>query len=176
MLLLALLACDGTDTGATEPTCFERDATVLIGASGVDAEGRPTWTEMPEGSEQTMVHGPQGGWHVLASADVRSMDEIVTLVYTITWPARGDVELSRGQFRVMLVANEEDCGGVYAGMYGVLDVTGLEEGDADTPPELLAGEALDIRLEAVDESGRVATDTRSIRARLDPADVDDSGG
>lgn len=179
LLLVVLLACNtGADSGSGEsgaPGCFDREPSVTVGGSGVDAEGRPIWVEMPEGSEQTMVHGPQGGWHLLASADVRSMEEIVSLEYTVEWPARGDVEISHGMFRVMLVANAEHCGGVYAGMFGVLDVSGLAVEEADTPPELLGGEELRIRMEATDGSGRSASDSRTVRAALDPVDQADTG-
>jgi hypothetical protein len=180
LLLLVLAACDSgpgdSDTESGAVGCFDQAPTVTIGGSGVDAEGRPTWTPMDEGSEQVMVHGPQGGWHLLASADVHAMEQIVTLVYTVEWPARGDVELSRGSFRVMLVADESGCGGVYAGMLGVLDVSELVDGEANTPPELLAGETLRIRITATDGEGREAADTRSVIAALDPADLPDTGG
>ncbi len=174
LLSVVLFACTaGSDSESGDTaTCFERDAGVEIGGSDVDADGRPLWIAMPEGSEQTMVHGPQGGWHLLASADVRSMEPIVTLLYTVEWPARGDVELSRGQFRVMLVANDEGCGGVYAGMFGILDVSALHDDELDTPPELLAGEELRVRMESTDGEGRSASDSRLIRAALDPSDVD----
>ena len=179
LLVLTLLACDtdgesGGDDSAPA-SCFDAAASVQIGGSDVDGDGRPVWTEMPQGSGQVMVHGPQGGWHLLASADVGAMEDIVTLVYTVEWPSRGDVELSRGQFRVLLVANEAHCGGTYAGMYGVLDVKDVASGEADTPPELLAGEELRIRMVATDGAGRSATDTRLIVAELDPQDVNDSG-
>jgi hypothetical protein len=76
----------------------------------------------------------------------------------------------------MLVADESGCGGVYAGMLGVLDVSELVDGEANTPPELLAGETLRIRITATDGEGREAADTRSVIAALDPADLPDTGG
>lgn len=177
MALLALLACDTAgDSGESgEPACFDAEPSVSVGASAVDADGRPIWVAMADSSEQVMVHGPQGGWHILASADVRSMEQIVTLVYTVSWPARGSAELSRGVFRVMLVPNEARCGGFYAGMLGVLDVSALAMGEADTPPELLAGEELLLRMEATDEAGRAASDSRTVIAVPDPVDEPDTG-
>ncbi|GDX79768.1 hypothetical protein LBMAG42_15790 [Deltaproteobacteria bacterium] len=161
----------GKDAADTAPLpCDERPASVAIGGSGTDELQRPIWTEMPEGSEQTMVHGPQGGWHILASADVQSTDDIVTIEYTITWPARADAQLSYGSFRVMLVPDAR-CGGYYAGMLGILDVSDLASGEADTPPELLAGETLSLTMNVIDLNGLTASDAVNIVAALDPDDV-----
>ncbi len=182
MIVLALsMAGCGADAalGAADtaevapPGCLEVPATVALGGSGSDDLGRPTWTEMPAGSPQTMVHGPQGGWHILAGADVRHAGDIVTLIYTIHWPAHDDAQVSYGNFKVMLVPHDDGCGGWYAGMYGILDVTALADGEADTPPELLGGETLLLRMQATDLEGRTATDEVEVIAALDPVDVDD---
>lgn len=159
-----------TDGDTAPLPCDERPASVAIGASGTDELQRPIWTEMPEGSEQTMVHGPQGGWHILASADVQSTDAIVTIEYAITWPARDSAQLSYGSFRVMLVPDAR-CGGYYAGMLGILDVSEVATGEADTPPEVLAGETLALSMEIVDLNGLTASDAVNVVAALDPDDV-----
>lgn len=164
----ASLVGDATDTAPL--ACEDRPASVAIGGSGTDELQRPIWTEMPEGSEQTMVHGPQGGWHILASADVQSTDDIVTIEYAISWPAQGDVQLSYGSFRVMLVPDAR-CGGYYAGMLGILDVSAVASGEADTPPELLAGETLTLSMDIVDLNGLTASDAVNVIAALDPDDV-----
>lgn len=165
--------------GAQAPLgCLDVPAEVRIGGSDVDEANRPIWVEMPEGSEQIMVHGPQGGWHIMASASVSHMATvenvgmIVTLDYAIRWPARDDAPLSFGHFQVALAPHDDDCGGYYAGMQGVLDVSALAEGEADTPPELLAGETLRLSMDAADREGRTAHDEIEILAALDPADRD----
>ncbi len=174
IFVLLLAACTaGTDKlGDTAPLgCLDVGADVSAGSSGFDELDRPIWLEMPEGSEQIMVHGPQGGWHILGAADVRHAGDIVTLQYAITWPAR-DVRLSYGSFKVMLVPHDDGCGGTYAGMLGVLDVSDVKSGTDDTPPELLAGETLLVTMDAEDLSGRIAHDEVSVIAALDPADMD----
>ncbi len=174
VVLLLLVGCPGsTDKlGDTAPVgCLDVDATVLAGSSAFDELDRPIWVEMPAGSEQVMVHGPQGGWHILGAADVRHAGDIVTLQYAITWPA-SDVRLSYGNFKVMLVPHDDGCGGTYAGMLGVLDVSDVKSGDADTPPELLAGETLTVSMDAEDLAGRTAHHEVSVIAALDPADMD----
>lgn len=171
------LACDGGpgesgDTGAPcTAACGCDGATLAIGGTDYDDDGRPVWVEMPEGSVQTMVHGPQGGWHVLAAARVLGTAEIVTLVYTIEFPER-DAQLSAGTFKVMLVADGE-CGGYYPAMFGILDVSKLAEGDADTPPELLAGKELALRMTVDDGQGGTAADEVTVIAGLDPMDEAD---
>ena len=159
---------NGVDTAPLP--CDEREPTVTIGGSGVDDQARPIWTEMPEGSEQTMVHGPQGGWHILASADVQSTNQIVTIEYTIDWPAHQNARVSSGAFRVMLVPDDR-CGGFYAGMLGILDVSAVKDGELDTPPEVLAGEALTLRMFVTDLDGLTAEDERGVVAALDPVDA-----
>lgn len=171
--LVLLTACDGG--AAQESACTAAcgcEPTVDVGGTSYDAEGRPIWVEMPRGSEQTMVHGPQGGWHVLAAAQVEGTAEVVSIEYTIDYPERG-AQLSYGLFRVMLVATE--CGGYYPSMFGILDVSALAEGDADTPPELLAGEELVLRMDVDDGVGGKASDEVTVIAALDPQDVGDTG-
>lgn len=176
--LFGFLGC-GDEAGAgddlwkdTAPfTCDGAPASVTIGGTGTDDSQHPTWVEMPAGSEQTMVHGPQGGWHILASADVQGTNPIVTIRYQVFWPAHDEARLSDGLFRVMLVPDDR-CGGYYAGMFGILDVSEVATGDANTPPELLAGETLRLTLDIVDLDGLTAHDEVSVVAGLDPADVD----
>ena len=176
LLLCLTLACDAGPGSESEladsapASCAEQPASVRVGGSGLDAVGRPVWTEMPEGSQQIMVHGPQGGWHFLASADVQSTHDIVTLDYRVSWPAREGAEVSFGSFRVMLVPDDR-CGGYYAGMLGVLDVSELVNGESDTPPEVLAGETLTIAMNVVDFDGLTAADSVNVIAALDPADA-----
>ena len=186
MLLLLLAACGsgaGLDNGANGQAgdtsaipCEERAPTATIGGSGVTDVGVPIWTEMPEGSAQTMVHGPQGGWHILGSVDVQSTDQVVNVEYIIQWPAHDDAQLSYGNFYVMLVPDDR-CGGYYAGMLGILDVSAVADGDRDTPPELLAGEELRLVMNVTQrgDTGITASDERLVIAALDPADEPDTG-
>lgn len=186
-VLLVLAACTGpvgsvggdpvpedcevtpTDTGLPAD-CLCDDATLEVGG------GALTFEPLAEGSPVTMVHGPQGGWHVLASARFTNLHAIVGIEYVITVAADGTV-ISDNFYRVQMVRDVE-CGGFYPGMYGYLDVRALATGDRDTPPELLADVPLVLSLTATDTEGRVATDTIDVVAALDPVDVpaEDSGG
>lgn len=186
-LLLALAACTGTggdrvgepipegceavptDTGLPVD-CLCADAALEVGG------GASSFEPLAEGSPVTMVHGPQGGWHVLASARFANLHAIVGIDYVIR-VAADDTVISDNFYRVQMV-RDGACGGYYPGMYGYLDVRALATGDRDTPPELLADVPLVLALSATDAEGRVATDTLAVVAALDPVDAvaEDGGG
>jgi hypothetical protein len=135
--------------------------------------GAYAFEPLAPGDPLVMVHGPQGGWHVLASLRLRSTLDIVDVAYAIDVLPDGP-RVSDQAYRVQLVPDGA-CAGTYPGMYGYLDVSGLADGEADTPPELLGGRALRLTLAATDAEGRVATATLDGVAALDPIDVVDTG-
>jgi hypothetical protein len=171
-MLLLLLACTGTNgsdsvggcatSGDLSPTCPCDDPSVEIGT------GTKAFQAVSEGGEATMVHGPQGGWHVLAAAQFENLAPIVSIHYTITVVSSGTV-VSDNSYRVQMVA-DGDCTGYFPNMYGYLDVTELADGDLDTPPETLAGQDLLLSMEVEDTDDRTATDTLTVVAALDPVD------
>lgn len=175
---VGLLGCHrgvGSDTGDTAVVvgvitgdCASQPASVVVGG------GSSEYEPLSEGDPATLVHGPQGGWHVLASARVANTLNVVSITYTIHLLPEG-TSLSFNQYRVQLVPYD-DCTGDYAGMYGYLDVSALATGDDDTPPELLEGRDLELTLQVVDSEGREATASVTVVGELDPADVDDTGG
>lgn len=148
--------------GELAPGCGEAAATVEVGT------GEDTFTPLADGDPLTMVHGPQGGWHLLASARVTDTRSVVAITYTAATAA--GVQVVWNRYVVDLVP-EAGCTGVYAGMYGYLDVHALEDGEADTPPELLAGEELTLTLTVEDADGRVAVGEKRVVAEPDPVDV-----
>ncbi len=159
--------CEGLAETELAATCACAEAAVEVGS------GDTTYEALAEGSALTMVHGPQGGWHMLGGARFSNLYEIVSIHYTIEIAADGTV-ISDNNYRVQMVMDGE-CTGFYPGMYGYLDVTALEDGAADTPPELLGGVGLILRMEVTDLEGRITADTLGVVAALDPADVDDGG-
>jgi hypothetical protein len=175
--MLLLLACSGGGIGEAPDTgesCFDHPS-VEIGGTAVDGDGRQSWIPMAEGDAATMVHGPQGGWHVLASAYADGVGDIVRLTYTIVVLDSG-AEVSWNNYTVQL-AEYDGCGGMYPGMYGYLDVSGIASGEADTPPELLAGATLLLGMDLEDRDGRTARDELTVIAALDPQDEPgDTGG
>ena len=117
-----------------------------------------------------MVHGPQGGWHILGSARMSNFSPIVRIHYVVTVEATGAI-VADNNYRVEMRTDAE-CSGYYAGMYGYLDVRELAAGELDTPPELLAGQELRLTMEVADEQGAAASDSLMVIAALDPMDVE----
>jgi hypothetical protein len=168
-MLLALLACGGDDG---KPECGP-DSGDVCGCEPAGVEvggGEDSFEPVEDGAAATMVHGPQGGWHVLGSARLTNTADMVTIDYDIEVPSLGAV-VSDNTYRVVIV-RDGDCAGYYPGMFGYLDVGALVSGDADTPPELLAGEELVLRMSITDADGRTATDELRVVATPDPVDVE----
>lgn len=173
MWWLSLVACVGTDPedSACEVIDTALDVACACGAPEVAVGGgADAFEATSDGAALTMVHGPQGGWHVLASARIANTDPIVSIHYTIDVASRG-ARISDNLLRVQIV-EVDACTGDFPGMYGFLDVGALAEGEADTPPELIAGEELILQLEVEDLVGRTAIDTLTGVATLDAIDVD----
>jgi hypothetical protein len=144
------------DTGCDEAV------TVEVGT------GDAAYVPLEAGDSVTMVHGPQGGWHILGSASVQNSAPIVSLHFTIR-TVEGGVLIADNTYRVLLV-DDPPCGGSFPGMYAYLNVSALKEGEADTPPELLGGARLRMRIEATDDEGGVGAGEIEVIAALDPID------
>ena len=177
MLLALLFACtqDPVDTGESGP-CYERTPKLTIGT------GEFHWSDLGAGDLLTMVHGPQGGWHMLGSMRLQNTLQIIEVDFTIT-DLESSEEISSNHYRVAMIM-EEECDGYYPGMYGYLNVSGLAVGDLDTPPELLGGHEMVLRMVANDctvaqnDAGQCVRENRwaeaevPVIAELDPMDVE----
>ncbi|MFZ5478670.1 MAG: hypothetical protein ACOZNI_18000 [Myxococcota bacterium] len=178
LLLATLAGCDGTgpdgpngcdvpDDTELDEACACEEPAVRIGG------GEDTFEAVEDGSPAIMVHGPQGGWHVLGSAWFENLTELVTIDYWIDVPSLGATVVDNA-YRVVMV-RDGTCAGYYPGMYGYLDVSDLAEGEADTPPEILAGLEMVLHMNVEDSEGRTASDELSVVATPDPVDVDTGG-
>ena len=162
--LLSVLGCgDQTDSGADDLGCFASPPEIEIGS------GEGEWISLSEGDAVTMVHGPQGGWHMLGSVWATNVEQIVEIDFIITVEETGAV-VSDNDYRVALVP-EGECAGYFPGMYGYLAVSDIAEGELDTPPELLAYKTLIMSMTVTDIDGRTAYAERTVLAEPDPVDV-----
>ncbi len=153
------------DTAGCDPTCSCDPAGVAIGT------GPLPFVPIEAGQDVVMVHGPQGGWHVLAGLRAEGVPPIVRIHYTIdALVAEPPVRVSDTRYRVMLVS-DGDCGGDYPDLFGYLDVRGLADGERDTPPEILAGTTLRMTMTVDDDAGRTAESAVEVRAVPDPIDA-----
>lgn len=131
------------DSALDEPVgCYAETPSIDLG------QGEREFEDFVEPYESVMIHGPQGGWHILASLRTQGMMDIVEVHYTIEHLDTG-VFVSDNIYRLGVIS-EGECTGYYPGLYGYLSVSDLYDGDLDTPPELLGGDTLRIRLRVTD--------------------------
>lgn len=162
--LMTAWAClgAGDDVVPRPDTGCGEEVSVAVGT------GDAAYVPLEPGDEVTMVHGPQGGWHILGSVLVQNTAPIVSLRFTIH-TVEGGALIADNTYRVLLV-DAPPCGGSFPGMYAYLNVSALAEGEADTPPELLDGARLKMRVEADDGEGGVGAGELEVIAALDPVD------
>ena len=166
--LLWLIGCTGmkesaddSSTGTADP-CFADAPLIQIG------DGTMEFIPVAEGAKVTMIHGPQGGWHIAASVMVHHTDRIVEMGYTID--LLSGTRISDNHYRVQL-KDMGDCSGFYTNMYGYLNVSALSEGEADTPPELICDQPIRLTIQAIDSAGHEATSTLDVVTSPDPIDI-----
>ena len=106
---------------------------------------------------------------MLGSVRVHSMDPIIEVHFTVEDEESG-VIVSDNRYRVAIVEDGE-CTGYYPGMYGYLDVSGMEGGGR--PPEALGYHSVIMTMEVIDLSERTVTQTLRVTAQPDPVDIED---
>ena len=154
---------DSDDTGVAG--CFDQEPRLEVGT------GETTFEGLNENDPVVMVHGPQGGWHMLGSVRTHNMETIIEVHYTITDEATG-VLVSDNTYRVAVVS-DGDCTGYYPGMYGYLTVSDLATADATRPPELLGYNTVVMTMDVTDYGGRTASTSLRVLAEPDPIDIPD---
>ncbi len=191
---IGLLACSGkpnetADTGggtgtATSSGTGSGNGSGSSGGTGCFADapvaevgtGEREFEPLEPNDGVVMVHGPQGGWHMLGSMRATHMTEIVAAHFIITHVDSG-VVVADNTYRVATVYDEDLCMGYYPGMYGYLYVEDLKDGELDTPPELMAYDTVEFCMTVTDQDDRVESDCRMVVALPDPSDLepDDTG-
>lgn len=157
--------CASDGIGVVDPACCGGEATLTVTTGDLSQTVAVT-----EGYEATMIHGPQGGWHIFTGALMTRLRSVVGLDVTVTVPSRGDAIVSFSHYSVGVIVGE-GCEGLYPQLRSVLDVSALAEGDLDTPPELLSGEIARVTTVATDSDGHVAEGTALLTLAPDPIDV-----
>lgn len=175
VLLLASACGDGpsdtgqaTDSGPDSADPCTLDPIVSIGT------GQTEYIALEEGDPVMMVHGPQGGWHMLGSVRVEQTTQVVRVYYTVTDEASGAVVVDN-EYQVALVMDGE-CSGYFPGMYGYLNVDALKTAEATTPPELLSEHTLEMHMRIVDRKDGEGEAALLVTAVPDPKDVDGDTG
>jgi len=123
--------------------------------------GDDVYEDLEEGACHTMVHGPQGGWHMLGSVRACHTFDVVYIHFEI-FDVESKMRISDNTYRVKMEMEEDGCCGTFPGMYGFLDMTGLRDGSLDTPPELICLNELELRMSVYDDSGRLVESSRRV--------------
>jgi hypothetical protein len=181
-VFLFLAACSTPSETANTVTTLDPTAPrCLVG------EGETSWSDLESGANTTVVHGPQGGWHILGSVRTWNLGDIQELNFIVTDNASGvavaDVEAK------VLVPLGDDCNDCsqHIGMYGYLDTDPIADGlvceycldektgerdPACVPPELLINAPLTLCFNVVDQNDvAVSCCTETIGA-ADPQDLE----
>ncbi len=168
LILFLLVGCRAEPGDVLDDTGDPIEPTVAVTIGG----GESSWEPLDDGSELTMVHGPQGGWHMLGSVRTQGMDAIIAVEYVITADEHDGAVISDNFYRVQSLTDPDDeTVHTYPGMYGYLTVDELADGELDTPPELLSWQDVTLTMTVTDDSGRTASDTLQVVAAPDEEDL-----
>ena len=129
------------DTSPPPHPCEDKTPRIEIGTGELDFE------VLEDGAALEIIHGPQGGWHLVGSVQALYLTSPVHIHYEI-FNAEG-VRVSDSTFYVGLVFPDQ-CMTYYPGMYGILDISGMDLPSSTTPPDVLAGTSVRLRMEVTD--------------------------
>ena len=136
LLMGALAACEGfpppdpsgePTTGGSDGTETSPSTTAPTGDDGCAAPavrlgtGADAFEALSEGDPLVLVHGPQGGWHVDVSVQVRGLGEVVVLAATLREVGTG-VQLGGDQPDAYVTLSPMDaCWGEHVGLRTYVD-------------------------------------------------------
>ena len=181
---LILVACSTSSDTATTTTITTVDPNAprcLVG------EGETAWMDLENGADSTVVHGPQGGWHVLGSVRTWNLGDIQELNFVVTDSASG-VAVSDVEAKV-LVPFGDDCNGCsqHIGMYGYLNTDPIADGltceycldektgerdPACVPPELLINAPMTLCFDVIDQYDVAVSCCAEAVGAADPQDLE----
>jgi hypothetical protein len=193
---LSVAACDGggsddgagmdgdADTDTDTDTDADADPCAGVPFGVTAATGGYGYQALAEGDPVTVVHGPQGGWHIWAGGAVTGGYGTVAVLPSVSVAVDGTV-LAGDQPAQLVPLLPSTCGGTFFGVYAYLDdfsVTGvpnqqvicqLDGVDLDLTVEIwtdfddLDGDSFLSRDEL---SGQTASSTVRVTAARDPYD------
>lgn len=169
-LLLALAACSRSDDSADAKSdpCAVTDPSVEIG------NGEAAHSPVADGAVVTMVHGPQGGWHVWYSFEAYNFGEIVTFEITGEDTNKGITVIDETTSQALVADTDATCGGVAYGAFGYLALDNPKTADVDeSPPAYLTGDEMIMHVTVTDISDTTLTaeDEVSVTLACDDLDV-----
>ena len=130
---------------------------------------------MKPGQDVVIVHGPQDGWHVDLSAQIRRFGELVGFTFTVTLTGDGRQIAGDQPITFITMQRLDECTVFTGGMRAFVD-------DQKSDPKAyedyqaficsLDGEELEVTMTATDiKAGIELTESTTVRAVLDPVDA-----
>ena len=140
------------------------DALAVEVGTGVDR-----FEPLEPGTDVEIVHGSQGGWHVLGAVRTWGLADVVRLTYTIERASDGAL-LSDNLFTVVSQPTPGACSREFSGLFGVLSIAAIPHEDTDTPASLLDGERLRLVIAAEDDATQASDDVTVVARDLEAVD------
>lgn len=128
--------------------------------------GEDVALDLVDGQGMTLVHGPQGGWHVLFGVRVIDPDPFIELDVTVD---ALDARVVDNHYELVL-SEHDGCTGVRDDLFGFVDVSDIDR--EARPPDVLAGETLTLTVGVVTSIGE-ASEVVEVIAERDPIDEPD---
>lgn len=157
-LLPMLGACTGapgtSDDSSTPTNCGTAAASAEVGT------GESSFIALRDGDEVPLIHGPQGGNHILGAIRLLHMDAVALIHYSLARVTTGEL-VSDQTYRIQLV-EEGGCAVVAVNLYGYVGFIGEQD-----PSQTILWTEILMRMEATDTSGRTAVDEVIIIPRPD---------
>lgn len=155
--------CPSGDDSADPLACDSLPPAVSVG------NGDTAHVPLQDGDPVTMVHGPQGGWHVWVSLAVTNLGPDLRIHITLEDLTRGD---AMADLNYAMVAPAPDaCVSTLVGLFGFLPYDDPGTPEDETPPDWRACDTFRICAEVSDDDGRSAHACVDAVAIPDPADA-----
>jgi hypothetical protein len=172
---LALAGCSGSPRDADKS---DGDGGCAVGEPVATAgTGNDQYVPLADGDTVTMIHGPQGGWHIETAGLVQATaPQVAILPVILTDTGQQITTNSQPEFKALVGYDETTCEGTFFNTRAFLD----DDAGPGTPEEnicLLEGRTLELSLTVSDiVNGGEHTATVNVVAALDPIDVEGCAG
>ena len=150
-LLVALLSgCEASNGAADSVLASDPEACFETLPSAELGTGEGAFVPVANGDQVPVIHGSQGGNHILGSVRVHHMSPIVLVHYSLT---NKDAEVVSDQSYRILLVDEGDCAASAVGLYGYLGFLGGGTGSEDAAV-LLLWTNVQMKIDVTDTEGR----------------------
>jgi hypothetical protein len=132
-------------------------------------KGEDFFEPLDDGDSVTLVHGPQGGWHVTGAVRATGFGQIVRIHYTVEDLDSG-VYVTDYFYNVAMLM-EDECTGTFYNLIGFVTIAELGGGEEVIPPDLLEGHELQMMMALDNFSDRTGEASVTVIGERDPLDI-----